>query len=194
MADQVLSIGIDLDGVTLNTPAYGVELLRRRHGIDVPMRFYRRDRIQEVAGITEANFAAMKQRLYRERWPIELMPGALHHICMLRDAHGHTLKFVTSRSGVLLDRARELLAKHPLNDIPVVGVGRDVPKTDATTGMDVFIDDDVHKLEPLVDVPHRILFSHPYNEDDELPEGIVRLSGWAEIYQYIGKFSRGGSE
>ena len=184
MADQILSIGIDLDGVTFNTPVFGVELLRRRHKTDVPMKFYRKDRIEEVEGITLADYEAMKQELYSKQWPIELMPGAQHHIRTLRDTHQHTLKFVTSRSGVLLDRAQELLTLHPFSDIPVIGVGRDVPKTDATLGMHVFIDDDVHKLEPL-EVPHRILFSHPYNEDDELPEGIIRLRGWAEIYKYI---------
>lgn len=184
MADQVLSIGIDLDGVTLNTPVYGVELLKRWHGVDVPMRYYRKDLIERVEGVTLADYEAMKQRLYMEQWPIELMPGALHHICALRDTHRHTLKFVTSRAGVLLDRAYELLAPYPFKDIPVIGVGHDVPKTDAVVGIHVFIDDDVHKLEPL-DVPHRILFSHPYNEDDELPEGIIRLQGWTEIYQYI---------
>jgi hypothetical protein len=99
---------------------------------------------------------------------------------------GHELQIVTSREPEACDIAREWMTIQKLQ-LELVGVGYGNSKADATTGFDVYVDDDLDKLEPLVGiVPHLFLFSWGYNQHvNEYGIG-ERVSSWEELYRNIG--------
>ncbi len=60
------------------------------------------------------------------------------------------------------------------------------PKTKACKGLEVYIDDDLPKLEDLVGiVPHLFLFSWGYNEHVEVGDVAKRVKSWKDFYAEI---------
>ena len=72
--------------------------------------------------------------------------------------------------------------------LPLVAVGGGASKAKACSGLNVYMDDDLDKLEPLVNiVPNRFLFSWGYNS--HVWEGNIakRISSWQDFYKEIEK-------
>ena len=59
-------------------------------------------------------------------------------------------------------------------------------KDPAVKDFDMFVDDDLDKLEQLMDiVPHRYLFSWGYNEHVDETDIAKRVSSWEELYNVV---------
>jgi uncharacterized HAD superfamily protein len=115
---------------------------------------------------------------------MEPVEGVLHFLPKLI-GQGHTIRIVTSRDNQSLEIAREWTRKKGLK-LNFVGLGYGVSKAGATDGFDVFIDDDLDKLETLVGiVPYRFLFSWSYNAHIEAGHIARRINSWEEIYHTI---------
>ena len=69
----------------------------------------------------------------------------------------------------------------------IAGVNLGVTKAKACKGLDVYVDDDLDKLEPLVGiVPNRFLFSWGYNQHIDVPPSTAkRVDSWQQFYQEI---------
>ena len=96
------------------------------------------------------------------------------------------MKIVTSRETLESEIAKEWMQKVDL-DLPLTSVGGGVKKTEACRGLDVYVDDDLDKLEHLVGVVlYRFLFSWGYNQHISVPEATAkRVGSWRHLYQEI---------
>ena len=84
--------------------------------------------------------------------------------------------------------AHEWLMLHKLM-LPITSTGFGNSKAEACKGLDVYVDDDLDKLEPLVGiVPHRFLFTWEYNTHTSFDPAIaVRVNSWEQFYTEIKK-------
>ncbi len=178
-----MKIGLDFDGVIVDSPIWKPVISERLFGVRPDLRFCSRASLNE-SGLSEAQYEAVKDELYSGSYQFKPVDGAVHHIQALI-SNGCTLKVVTARTGVHLDRAAQLLELYGL-PLSIEGVGYGVSKEAACLGLDVFVDDDVDKIIPLIGkVPHLCLFSWPFNESESVPSGVVRVSSWWELYNHI---------
>lgn len=75
-------------------------------------------------------------------------------------------------------------------NIRITGVGLN-SKSDACRGLDVYVDDDLDKLEYLVGiVDHRFLFSWEYNKHLTTKDIASRVTSWRELYSRISDLSK----
>lgn len=52
--------------------------------------------------------------------------------------------------------------------------------------MRVFVEDELYKAKRLAGICEVVfLIDHPYNQDDRLPNNVVRVRSWAEIYDFV---------
>jgi hypothetical protein len=72
-------------------------------------------------------------------------------------------------------------------ELHLVWVGGSVSKTEACRGLNVYIDDDLDKFEPIVhSVQHRYLFSWGCNKHIEVPASIAkRVNFWQHFYEEV---------
>lgn len=183
-----MRIGLDFDGVISDCGRLKSEGAKLLYGIEIPPeRFKREFVVGEI--LTSDEYTRLQNYIYDDReiglkimLPVD---GAIEYIGKLRK-EGHELLVVSSRGvGKKLDAVREWMELKGLY-LNIVGVGGG-SKADACRGLDVYIDDDLDKLEPLVDVvPNRYLFSWGYNEHIEVPEGVAkRVSSWKDFYEEV---------
>ena len=136
--------------------------------------------------LTAEQYREFQKAIYRTRetgFLMEPVDGVLHFLPRLA-AFGHTILVITSRGEVEteLEIAKEWSVRQGLQ-LDFVGVGRGNSKANAAHGLDIYVDDDLDKLELLVDVvPHRFLFSWGYNAHVDAGTIAVRVASWAELY------------
>lgn len=182
-----MKIGIDFDGLLSDCGLLKSEAALELYGVEIHPHQFKRELVVGRGLLTHDQYRELQYKIYGTRplgFSMKPVPGAFVYIRqLLRD--GHDLLVVTSRSGEQLAIAEEWTNDLGL-DLPFVGVGYGKSKAQAARGLDVFIDDDLDKLEPLVGVvPHRFLFSWGYNK--HLSEGAVasRVASWQEFYAKV---------
>ncbi len=182
-----MRIGLDFDGVIADFGTLKADVAFELYGIRVPPQFCKHAAVVAHNYLSEEQYRTVQNIAYRTREiglrmaPVE---GALKFLPQLLDA-GHSILVITSRDTEALAVANEWLTARGF-ELPLVGTGKTNSKATAATGLDVFADDDLIKLEPLVPVvAHRFLFSWAYNEDT--PEGniAVRVKSWEELHHRI---------
>ena len=100
-------------------------------------------------------------------------------------AEGHEILVVTSRGETELRIAKEWTRRQGLA-LNFVGVGYGNSKADAAQGLDVYIDDDLDKLEPLVGIVQNLfLFSWGYNEHLQEEKVAQRIVSWEEFHRVV---------
>ena len=108
------------------------------------------------------------------------IPGSTAMLRALQK-RGDQIKIVTSRSGTEIDVIHAWLAERGLS-VACVSVGYGKDKVAAVEGFDVYVDDDLPKLLPLVGrIPTLILFSQPHNKGVTVPDDVVRVASWDEL-------------
>ena len=188
-----LRIGLDFDGVFSNCAQLKDDVAQ-----DIYSRSY--NDLEDVERMTVRN-AAYGDRDYvfaggETDVVMEPMPDVFQYVSQLH-ADGHDIMVITSRNGDLLEIAEDWYAKqqektdYAVPDLEFTGVGYDNEKLDACsdTGVDVFVDDDLHKLAPVADhVPHRNLFVGP-NAAEPDPKVAQPVESWEELYREISSLS-----
>jgi hypothetical protein len=182
-----MKIGLDFDGVISDCGALKRVAAKKMFGVDIPVANFKKEIVVGGGLLTMTQYRALQDEIYGTYelgMTAEPVPGALAAIPRLR-ADGHDILVVTSRTGTMLDIARAWTKKCGLT-LDFVGVGHDVghdkSKAAAAAKLDFFVDDDLDKLEPLVDVvPHRFLFSWPYNAAADVGDIATRVSSWEEL-------------
>ncbi|HRZ30518.1 MAG TPA: hypothetical protein P5274_02540 [Candidatus Paceibacterota bacterium] len=182
-----MKIGLDFDGVISDCGRLKSVVARELYGLDLPPDKFKKEIIVDEGHLTMEQYRHLLQIVYGTREKgllMEPVEGAFESILQLQ-SKGHTLPVITSRGEVELQIAKEWCEIQGIV-LNFVGVGPNVNKANACSGLDSYIDDDLDKLEPLVGiVPHLFLFSWGYNS--HLNEGTIarRVSSWKEFLQII---------
>lgn len=180
-----MKIGLDCDGVILDSQSFKPIAAREMFGIDIPLKFFSRERIVE-RGLSIEQYERVKARVYEGDFDNRTLPvsEAVLYIRILLGERNQ-IKVITSRDGRILQSAITIMSRHSIN-LPVTGLGYEISKMEACQGLDLYVDDDLDKLVPLIGiVSHLLLFSWPFNQHEQVPRKIVRVSSWWEIYNYI---------
>lgn len=182
-----MRIGLDFDGVISDCGTLKCLAAKTMYGVDIPSSEFKKELVVGRGLLTQPQYRELQNAIYGT-WEygqrMEPVPGVIEGIAALKSA-GHDVRVVTSREDVMLQIARDWAASRGL-ELPFEGVGHDKSKAVAAAGLDVFIDDDLDKLQPLVGiVPHRFLFSWGYN--DHIVEGDVarRVASWQEFLERV---------
>lgn len=182
-----MNIGLDFDGVIANAGLLKSEIAKERFGFWVPPEHFKKETIVTKGLLTVAEYFDFTRSIFGEMkygTRMKEVPRAIEHIQRLLQL-GHQVSVVTSRAQESLEVAKAWCDQKSLQ-INIEGVGTGNTKAGACSGLDVFIDDDLDKLEPLVEVvPHRFLFSWEYNEHHETGAIAKRVSGWPDFFTAI---------
>lgn len=183
-----MHIGLDFDGVISDCGSLKCEAAKRLFGIHIPPSKFKKEIVIEEGLLTLEQYSEMQNVIYGTHEYGQLMvpvAGVVDGLERLRN-NGHTIRIITSRDGVHLEVAKAWMERHNIS-IDVTGVGYGVSKALAATGLDLYVDDDVDKLAPLVDiVPHRLLFSWDYNGHIDPSHVAVRVASWSELTDMVG--------
>ncbi|MEK7473370.1 MAG: HAD hydrolase-like protein [Patescibacteria group bacterium] len=189
-----MKIGLDFDGVVVDSHRLKATLLKEVFQSDVPIEACR-NHIQRHCGIRMHKEYLHVQRLvyenktYHER--LEFMPGAERRIKQLRDRR-HELTIISSRSPQAATLGLSWLKTRKL-DVPFIPTGRHASKaaTAKQLGLDCFVDDDLVKLNQLMGTVSKLyLFRQPHNAmiKDAGPH-IEIVKSWAEVGKSLSVFT-----
>ncbi|MEK7114875.1 MAG: hypothetical protein AAB847_00740 [Patescibacteria group bacterium] len=188
-----MKIGFDFDGVISDCGKLKSDGAKKLYGLDIPPHKFKREVIIEEGILTAEQYRNLQKIIYGTReigFLMELVDGVLQYISKLL-TENHTILIITSRGEVELEIAKKWSLKQGLK-LNFVGVGYGKSKAGAAEGLDVYVDDDLDKLEPLIDVvPHRFLFSWGYNANVDTGKIARRVASWKELYDIIHKLEKG---
>ncbi len=168
-----LKIAFDWDDVIMDTEAYEAEMAEWLFEVN-------------AAFLTERERRAVTKLVSATELALAVKPvfESVEYIHLLQQ-EGHELRIATSRDADFLAMALRVAERHGLT-LDFHGVGRGKSKAPVVRGCDLFVDNEVAMLRDLEGVvPHRLLFSQKNNLCASLPRGVVRVSSWRELYQYI---------
>jgi len=188
-----MRIGLDFDGVISDCGKLKSLGAKKIFGLEIPSGKFKKEIIVGERILSLEQYNLLQEKIYGdEEFGFSMQPveGALEFIPKLQEEK-HEIVIITSRKERALYIAKEWLKRHNLS-IKVVSVGPNAKKTEACIGLDVFIDDDFEKLEPLVSVvPNRFLFSWDYNLHINVEETIAkRVNSWQHFYNEIKSLSK----
>ncbi len=182
-----LKIGLDFDGVVSDAGRLKSDAAKKIFNKDIPPALFKRELVVKPDFLTNDQYNELQNLVYGTReygFMMQPVMGMLEHLPKLIE-HGHDVKIITSRNEDWAQIAREWLDTHNIK-IKIIGVGNGISKLEAAKGLDIYIDDDLEKLLPLVGtVPYLFLFSWDYNKHIGIEEGIERISSWNEFSEKI---------
>lgn len=183
-------IGLDFDGPIANDPELKQLILKQRFNIELPIADCRKS-VLVPSYISLEQFSDFQNMVFADIELVGRLPvtrDAANAITLLR--HDHEVRIITSRSEETgsLQVAHEWLKRNHIEVDDLIGCGEGVSKADKAKGCDIFVDDDLRKLEQLVGiVPHLFLFSTEQNEDVTLVEGVRRVRDWGDLFLQISR-------
>ncbi len=181
-----LSIGLDFDGVIADCGKLKSEIALELYGVTISASDFKRELVVGNNILTDSQYTELQNKIYGTReygFRIEPVTDAFTSIQKLKEL-GHKVQVITSRSEQNLSIAQEWLHNHNI-DLPFTGVSGS-SKAQACTGLDIFIDDDFDKLEPLTPVvPQLFLLNWDYNKHIMAYAPIQRVNSWKEFYAAI---------
>ncbi len=184
---MVMNIGLDFDGVIADCGDLKSSVAKQMYEVNIPPGRFKKDWVVPNNWLTFEQYQCLQKLIYETEevgLRIQPVPGALMYIPQLL-SEGHTVKIVTSRAHKGLMVAKSWLQKHEL-DIQIFGCGYGETKAAACAGLDIYLDDDLDKLEPLVEVvPCRYLFSWEYNQHVDTGSTALRITSWVEFYSHL---------
>ncbi|MEK7635179.1 MAG: hypothetical protein AAB446_01980 [Patescibacteria group bacterium] len=182
-----MKIGLDFDGVISDCGKLKSDAAKKIHGLDIPPEKFKKEIVINEGYLTAGQYRDLQRIIYGTReigLLMEPVAGMIESIKQLFDL-GHDIIVITSRGEIELEIAKEWSIKQGLA-LNFIGVGSGSSKAESCTGLDVYIDDDLDKLEPLVDiVPYRFLFSWGYNSHIKTGSIAKRIGSWQEFNNMI---------
>lgn len=192
--EKDMILGLDVDGVVFNSAKHKVDLVKQFYGIDIPLELARGKHFIKMVFETKTNYLNFGDVAYEIPYGLEIepIPEAFFYIRLL-ESEGVKLPMISSRDEEKIQVAFQLFQKYDYSP-DLVGVGYERSKLDAILFKECsgYVDDDLHKLFPLVGfVEHLFLFSHEYNWDEETGPDIQRVADWKELYLAVRKIREG---
>lgn len=182
-----MKIGLDFDGVISDSGKLKSDMAKKHYGLDIPPERFKREIVISEGYMTGDGYRDLLNIVYGTREagllmePVFEMKESIEELLSM----GHSVVVITSRVDEKLEIAKEWSLRQGIK-LDFTGVKYGTSKAEACAGLDVFIDDDFDKLEPLVGVvPHRFLFSWGYNNDVETGNIAKRVHSWNEFLQNI---------
>lgn len=187
-----MRIGLDFDGVISDCGKLKSEGARKIYGVEIPPEKFKTEIVVGEKLLTSEQYKSLQKQIYGTRELGLLMQpvDGVKEYCKRLLMENHELKIITSRGQLESEIAKEWMEKIGLN-LPLVAIGGGISKAEACKGIDVYIDDDLDKLEPLINVvPYRFLFSQGYNLHVEVnPIIATRINSWQHFYEEISKLN-----
>ncbi len=183
-----LKIGIDFDGVLADVNRLQSQIAHDLYGATIPPSAFRRENRRSIRVLSPERLTKVLNQSYRNPFytrQLRPVPGAIEGLENLQ-ASGHQVKIISSRyaSAAL---AEEWLNHYYRAGVRFVPTGYRQDKSQASRGLDVFLDDDLYKLKPLQDVvPHRFLFSSN-NSTANLSPTVTRIGSWSEFLAAVSR-------
>lgn len=182
-----MQIGLDFDGVITDCGKLKSEGAKKIYGVDISPERFKKELVIDKGILTAEQYKHVQSQIYETRelgFLMDPVPGVVEYTDRLH-VDGHDLKIITSRGENAGSIALDWMKKQGLV-IPMVTVGGGKSKADFCTSLDVYIDDDLDKLEPLVGiVPHRFLFNWGYNQHINEIGVAKRVYSWKDFYTQI---------
>lgn len=184
-----MKIGFDFDGVITDCGDLKSIAAMELYGVNIPPKDFKKEIVVGRGLLTAKQYRELQRVIYETKeWGLRIemvddgIPSYLNHL----DREGHKLVVVTSRGGVALDVAKEWSRRQNIDHyFEFVGTGGQ-SKVEALRGFDLYVDDDLDKLEPLVGiVPQLLLFSWGYNMHIPVNGIAERVSSWMELHRVI---------
>lgn len=172
-------LGLDLDGVIADRRTLKSSVCMELFQKEIPPRYCGKlDLLRSYLTLEE--YKQMSRKVYLDQGYVLSMrpiPYAVETIAQINRLFD--ICIVTSCSVDEVVFVHDWLKKYGISiDIVAVG-GRD--KRETTQGMDIFVDDDIDKLQ-MIDVPRKILFSGEHNmHDNTRDSGLSRVHSWEEL-------------
>lgn len=183
-----MNIGMDFDGVFADTTKLKHTMAKQMFGIEgIPDHRFKESYVVEDGTMTREQYRELMTEVCANPEVGLQMDsiGDVDEVIPRLKKEGHRLVVITSRSPEEVAVAREWCVRRGF-DLEYISVGYGKDKKEACAGMDIYIDDDVHKLEPLVGiVPYLFLFHQKHNEEHDLPEGTLRVYSWKEFLHAV---------
>ena len=183
-----MKIGLDFDGVIADCGRLKSEAALQLYGVKIPQEDFKKELILSRELLTLEQYRELQKQIYGTRelgLKMAPVPEVFKYLNPI--AQQHEVQIITSRGEAEALIAQEWLAiQNPGLSLKFTSVGYGNSKADALEDFAVFVDDDLDKIEPLVEVvPHRFLFSWGYNK--HVAEGNIaqRVDSWAELHQRI---------
>jgi hypothetical protein len=180
-----MKIGLDFDGVIADCGRLKSDQAKKLYGIDIPPAECKKETIISRRHLTAEQYRAIQDTICTQEIGLSMDPvdGMLHYLPQLI-TNGHSISIVTSRGKTATRIAEEWSARQGLRLSFVSVDGGN--KADAVKGLDLYVDDDLYKLELLVDVvPNLFLFTWGYNIRSNPRKGIRRANSWGELFYAI---------
>lgn len=182
-----MKIGIDFDGVIADCGALKREGANRLFAIDIPEEKFKKEIVVGEGLLTLEQYRFLQKQIYGTRelgLLAQPITGAKEYIERLKK-EGHKLTIITSRFTTELEIAKEWANQQGV-DIELIGCEDGKQQACRDLAIDIFIDDDLEKLESLDGlVPHLYLFSHGYNQSDNEKPTAIRVFSWEDFYHKI---------
>lgn len=182
-----MEIGLDFDGVISDCGKLKSDGAKELYGLDILPHKMKKEVLIAEGLMTADQYREVQKLVYGTRETglrMDAVDGLLQHLSQLL-SDGHRVRVITSRGRKELEIAQEWMT-HQGIQLDCIGLGNGVSKAESAQGLDVYIDDDLDKLEPLIGiVPHLFLFSWGYNRHEKCGKGIIRVSSWRMFYEMV---------
>lgn len=182
-----MEIGLDFDGVIMDCGQLKSDGAKKIYGFNISPSQFKKEIVIGQGLLTAAQYRDLQKIIYETRevgFLMQPVSDVLIYLPKLIE-QGHKVKVITSRENQALEIAQQWSNRKGLN-LNFVGVGYGNDKTGAATGLDLYVDDDLDKLTPLVGVvPHRFLFSWGYNAHINPGSVANKISSWRELYNTV---------
>jgi len=182
-----MRIALDFDGVIADCGKLKTAGAKEFFGVDILPEKFKKELVVSEGLLSLEQYREIQKKIYESRelgLVMEAVVDAVKYINRLI-TDGHKLEVVTSRGGVALEIAKEWSQKQNLQ-IDFVGVGYGNSKVGALQNAEVYVDDDLDKLESLVNiVPNLFLFSQGYNLHVNSGGIAQRVFSWEELFNAI---------
>ena len=181
-----MKIGLDFDGVISDCGKLKSEGAKRLYNVHIPPERFKKELVVGEGLLSLEQYMALQKQIYGTSeigLLMEPVEGVFRYLSRLRE-DGHELKIITSRNEEAIKVANEWMRQKGIS-LPTTNVPGQ--KTEACRGLDVYIDDDYDKLEPLIGiVPDLFLFSWGYNQNIHVNQAVInRVDSWANFYEEI---------
>jgi len=186
-----MKVGLDFDDVVVRSHLLKSVLAENLFGIKIHPKNFQKKQILDTGILTQKQYEEIIRETFSGKYPLVSVRASVKYIFLLQE-NGHSVRIITRRSHAdnTLPPALEWFKAYNLN-IHVEGVGYGLSKTEACTGLDLFVDDDIHKLIPLVGVVRNLFhFVWPFDEHERLVDGVIRVNRWDILYAEICKISQ----
>ncbi len=185
----IMKVGLDFDGVIADSQKLKSQIAKKIYKVDIPPDIFKKEIVVNDRKIlSHEQYRKIQKLAFATReWGMLMEPleGVSEYFTKLLAEN--KVKIITTRGKPESEIAAGWMVKNGLPVPEIIPVGYGVPKTEACKGLDVYVDDDFDKLQPLEGiVPYRLLFSWLYNEDVN-EEGIMRIRSWKELYDFVKK-------